>query len=149
MENKMNLKLLNKKDIDKVYLLGKKEFGKQDWYDKEFIVRTLKNSKLSYGLFDKKKLIGVISVDFLDKPKAWIDFFIIEKDYRRKGYGCFLLKKMIKNLPKEYFLILVDVGEKDISAKKFYKKNGFTREATFKKWFGKKEDGLIYVKRLK
>ena len=46
----------------------------------------MKRQGLFYGAFDKKKLIGAIFVDDgIDRPKAWIFFFDVIEEYRKKG----------------------------------------------------------------
>lgn len=146
--HQMRIKKLNKDKIEKVYLLGKKEFKGQYWYKKRFIEESMNMNGLHYGIFDKNNLVGVILVNLYDKPKAWIFFFVIEKEYQRTGLGTKLLKNVEKNLPKGYFLIIVDVGKRDRIAKRFYEKRGFVKKAEIEDWFGEKESGLIYIKKL-
>ena len=101
---------------------------------------------MHFGAFEKRKLIGSISVDIYDRPKAWIFFFDVLKNYRNKGIGSQLLKKVEKELPKDYYKIYVDFEKKDKLAIKFYKKHGFKEAGKIKDWFGKGTQGIIYSK---
>ena len=87
VENKMKIKKLKKEDLFPLYKIGLKQFKGQKWYSKGFLSNTLKRKTLSYGCFKKNKLTGGIMADILDFPKAWIFFFIVDQEYRRKGIG--------------------------------------------------------------
>lgn len=110
----------------------------------------MKRKGLYYGAFDKNKLVGTIFVDnSLDKPKAWIFFFVVLKEYRKQGIGNKLLKTVEKSLPKDYYKLFVDFEKSDKLAIKFYKKNGFRKAGKIKDWFGVGTYGLIYSKTIK
>ena len=103
-----------------------------------------------YGAFDKKKLVGAIFVDDgIDRPKAWIFFFNVLKDYRKKGIGHRLLETVEKKLPKDYNKLYVDYEKTDKLAIQFYKEHGFKKAGRIKDWFGEGTYGIIGVKTLK
>lgn len=145
----MIIKELTKKEISKIYLIGKKEFYGEDWFSKKFLYDSLRRKCVSFIALEKNKIVGTIMVDVLDKPKAWIFYFIVDKKYRERGIGTRLIKEIEKNLPKGYNVILTDFEKRDHSARKFYKRQGFKEVAKIKSWFGLKHYGLIYEKILK
>ncbi len=149
MEDKIVIKKINKRYSEELYKIGLKSFEKEGWLDKRFFEDSLKRDAISYVAIKDRKVIGGIIADIFNKPQAWIFFFVIAKKYRRKGIGTKLLKKVERSLPKNYFLLIVDIEKKDYSGVNFYKKNGFNKQAGIKNWFGKRTKGLIYTKKLK
>ena len=145
----MIIKKFEKKDIYELYKIGLREFKGEEWFTKKFLLDCFKRDCLGFVALEKKKLIGGILIDLLDKPKAWVFFFVIKKDMRNKGLGSNLLKESIKNLPRGYYSLFTDFEKTDVSARKFYKKQGFREVAKIKSWFGLRHYGLIYEKILK
>ena len=109
----MKIKKLKKEDILPLYRIGLKQFKGERWYSKRFLVSTFRREALSYGCFEKDKLVGGIMADILDSPKTWIFFFIVDKAYRRNGIGTKLLKEVEKNLPKNNNFLFVDLEKTD------------------------------------
>ncbi len=146
----MIIRKLTSKDIRALYKLGLQQFKGEFWYTKKFLMDTMKIPGLFYGAFEGKKLIGGIQVRLYDMPKCWIYFFTVDKKYRQKSIGTKLLQAVEKRMPTGYFLVVVDFGNTDITAKKFYVKNGFKKAATIKNWFGRNPSdfGWIYTKKL-
>lgn len=145
----MRFKKLNGRYLNSLYSLGKQEFKGEFWFTKGFLRDTAKRHGIYLGAFEKNKLVGAIYVDLLDKPKAWIFFFDVEKSHRKKGIGSSLLEKAEKNLPKGYEKLFVDFEKKDKEAKKFYKEHGFKLAGKIKDWFGLSTEGLIYSKTIR
>ncbi|MCS7134403.1 MAG: GNAT family N-acetyltransferase [Candidatus Pacearchaeota archaeon] len=145
---KLVIKKIKERDAEKVYSLGVQAFEGELWLTRKFIKGAIKNG-ICFGAFLDKKLLGAIIVKVLDKPKAWIYFFVVDKKYRRKKIGTILLKKAEKKLPKGYYLLCVDLENKDVSGKKFYIKNGFKESAKIKDWFGINKTGIIFTKKIK
>jgi len=145
----MRIRKLGKRDLESVYRLGLREFGGQFWFTRKFLSQTLKTFSIFYGAFEGNKLIGTIIVKVYDRPKAWIYYFLVDEEYRRKGVGGALLKAAEKAIPKGNYLLIVDIGEDDAAAKKFYRKSGFRKVAKVKEWFGPHEAGLLYSKKLR
>jgi ribosomal protein S18 acetylase RimI-like enzyme len=146
---KMKIRKLIKKDLKPLYKFGFEEFGKEEWFSKKFLEDSFKRDCISFVAVENKKIIGSIMIDFLDKPKAWIFFMLVEKGFREKGVGSMLLKEAEGEIPRGYYSLLVDFEKTDKSARKFYKEHEFREVANIKNWFGRKHRGLIYEKVLK
>lgn len=145
----MIFKVLTRKEIPLIYKLGKKEFVGENWLSEKFLYNSLRRKCVSFVALEKNKIVGAIMVDVLDKPKAWVFYFIVDKRYRKMGIGTKLIKGVEKNPPRGYNVLLTDFEKKDYSARKFYKKIGFKEVAKIKSWFGLRHYGLIYEKILK
>jgi len=142
----MLIKKIKGKDIDSLYKIGLEEFKGEFWFTKRFLKETIGNPGYHYGAFEKDKLIGGILVKRFDRPKLWIFFLAIDKNYRRKGIGTKLLKLIESKCSENYPLIFVDLCDKMVKAKNFYTKNGFKEQAKISNWFGVNKEGLIYSK---
>lgn len=140
---------MKKRDLGKVFKIGKQQFKRESWFSKKFLKDSYKRGCISLVALDEKEIIGCVMVDVLDKPKAWIFFFVVCKSHRKKGVGSQLLQKAEKMLPKDNNILFVDFEKKDHLAKSFYEKHGFKKQAWIKNWFGLGHKGLIYEKRLK
>ena len=144
----MIIKKLVKKDLYGLYKTGLHEFNGELWFTMKFLEETIKTPGYYYGAFERNKLIGGILVRKFDMPKLWIFFLIIDKNFRRKSVGSKLIKIIEKNSSKEFPLIFVDIDENNYSAKKFYEKNGFVKQAKINDWFGINNEGTIYSKKV-
>ncbi len=78
------------------------------------------------GALEKEKLIGFIwGYKKREEPSiTHINYFFINKNYRSKGIGSKLLKKLENEVKKCKELELL-VNKNNIGALSFYKKNGF------------------------
>ena len=137
------------------------KFTKQKYYkhSKKDILKFIKSKQKSntekvYGIFvrlEKKDFhIGNIKlgpIDFRHK-NALISYFIGEKDYWGKNITTFAIKKILIIAKKKFKLKKIYAGfySNNIGSKKVLKKNGFKKEAHFKKQliFKKKRIDHIY-----
>ena len=145
----MRIKKINGRYLKSLSERGDEQFHGEYWFTKKFLKDAIKRKGLCFGAFDKKKLIGAIFVDLNDRPKAWIFFFDVLKEYRHRGVGQKLIEKIETMLPKGYFMMFVDFEDSDVLAKNFYTKHGFRRVAKIKNWFGKNTFGLLYAREIK
>lgn len=77
-----------------------------------------------FGVYEKGKLRGFL----LLKEKGriiWLKHLLVDRNFRRKGVGQFLLKKAIEKAKKEGKKLKTEVIKQNISAKRFFIKNGF------------------------
>ncbi len=76
----------------------------------------------------------------------------VEKGQESKGFGSALVEKIEHELiKKDVRLLIVETSGMEAfeAARAFYKKSGFTLEATVKNFFDAGDDKLIYTKQLK
>lgn len=144
----MKIKKIGLKQLDSVYSLGKQEFCGEEWCTKKFLEETLKTHSYAYACFDKKEMIGCIIVKKYDRPKLWIFFFVVKTNRRRQGIGTKLLKQVEKHCNKKHPFLFVDFEKKDKIATKFYSKNGFKHAGIVQNWFGARQSGLVYCKKV-
>ena len=127
------------------------EFLRMGWSTKQIINQLNKNTNLSLGYFYNDSLISFILGDLFNIEKISeyeILLIYVCKDFRNKGFGIKLLKKIEvnnSNLKKIYLEVL----ESNLEAISFYKKMNFKKIHTRKNYFSVKEkkyDGFVMLK---
>jgi len=144
-DNKYFNKLI--KDEDSNY----KEFLSMGWSLKQINNQFNKSTNLSYGAFYKDLMISFIFGDLINIEKISeyeILLIYVSKDFRKKGLGTELLKKIEENnncLKKIY----LEVSKNNLQGISFYRKMGFKNTYTRKGYFligNKKIDSLVMLK---
>ena len=80
---------------------------------------------------------------------ADIALVAVEKEYRRQGAGYSMLKVLLKKLEKiGVIAVFLEVRVSNESAKKLYKKAGFSPVGIRKKYYENGEDALVMVREL-
>jgi len=75
----------------------------------------------------ENKDIGFLWYETTNKKRAFIEDFVIEADYRRKGYGMKTLRLLEHDLiDKGIYQIVLHVFESNSIARRLYEKAGFT-----------------------
>ena len=127
-----------KSDIDKINLLGSKL---HDNFDRTYHIETEIESNLAIVLVaeENNEIIGYLyALDFEDNTDL-LSIFVDEK-YRLNNIGYNLIKKLQKMCKNKS--ITLEVSEKNIGAIELYKKSGFKKISTRKKYY-KDADALI------
>ncbi len=110
-----------------------------DWINKSIIG---KFDDMVWLLLYKNKLIGCCSLKINSRKYASIGLFGIEKKFTGKGYGRFLIKKIIYFLNKQKIKkIFVVTQGRNYRAQNLYQKTGFSinsMEIYYHCWFYKK-----------
>jgi len=114
-------------DIEGIYLNNKGAF----------LIGTLDNKIIAMGGLRK------LTKDIVELRRMRVDPF-----YQRKGYGKMILDSLEKRAKKlEYKIIQLNTSLKQVSAQKFYKKNGYIEIRREKEgWI---VDNIIYQKEIK
>ena len=142
--------------IDKLIYIEKKnyeEFIRIGWSAKQVLNQLNKNTNFSIGGFYNNSLNSFILGDLFNIEKILeyeILLMYVCKDFRNKGLGTKLLKKLKENnncLKKIY----LEVSESNLEGISFYKKMCFTKIYTRKNYFSfksKKSDAFVMSKNL-
>jgi len=153
---------MSKEDLKDVVLIEKRVF-KDPWSYRFFklLLRDLKNYMVTLKL--DSEIIGYggyhllkTNSNFLNTPKLYKNIIhliniAIKPEYQRKGYGTFLLNKLLTSGAKagaEYCYL--EVRPSNIPATSFYKKAGFKIIGVIEDYYTKcREDALVMGKELK
>jgi len=142
----ISIKEINKKDIDLCYELDSNtiSFWTQNQWASEFKKEGIK----VLGLFLSNLLIG-ICVFHVVIDEAQINYFVINKKFRKKGFGsylmCYLIKKCERlNLKK----LLLEVSHNNITAERFYSRFDFSTVGIRKNYYKDGSHALLKEKKL-
>ena len=142
----ISIKLINEKDLDLCYELDSNtiSFWTQNQWASEFKKEGIK----VLGLFLSNLLIG-ICVFHVVIDEAQINYFVVNKKYRKKGYGTNLMNYLIKqceilNINK----LLLEVSLSNTTAEKFYSRFDFYTVGIRTKYYKDGSDALLKEKKL-
>lgn len=120
---------------------------------KDCFEKSLTDPKLRYYIYiDDTEVIGISGIyeEPEEKESAWLGWFGVREEHRRKGYGSKILKcfeKEAKRLGYKYCRLYTNAD--NYGAHSFYEKNGFTAEVfngTYPKDIKDNERYWIYSK---
>lgn len=97
---------------------------------KEILIVTNKNHQIGFlqFTFSKKSPYGLDYGNW-DRRFAWIEWVYVSKNYRKKGIGKTLIKKLNSICKKnKIHEVLLDVFEVNKNAREFYSKSHFVRQ---------------------
>ena len=132
-------------------LLNYQEYIDQGWSLKQIYNQFDKSTNLSYGFFYKDLMISFILGDLINIEKNSeyeIHLIYVVKHFRDKGLGSKLIKKIEENCHR-LTKIHLEVSKINLKGISFYKKMGFKKIYTRKKYYSfqnKKIDAFLMVK---
>ena len=142
----ISIKQISERDIDLCYELDSNTislWSKQQWA-KEF----KKDGTKIFGLLINNLVIG-IGVFQVVLDEAQINYFVVNKKFRKKGFGsllmCYLIKKCEKlNLNK----LLLEVSQSNVIAERFYSRFDFSTVGIRKNYYKDGTHALLKEKKL-
>ena len=142
----ISIKQLNKKDIDLCYELDSNTislWSKEQWA-KEF----KKDGTKIFGLLIKNLVIGICVFQVV-LDEAQINYFVINKKFREKGFGSYLMSYLIKKC-EELSLkkLLLEVSQTNIIAERFYDQFNFSTVGIRKNYYKDGSHALLKEKKL-
>ena len=142
----ISIKQINKKDIDLCYELDSKTislWSKEQWGN-EF----KKDGTKIFGLLIKNLVIG-ICVFHLVLDEAQINYFVVNQNYRKKGYGTYLMNYLIQQCKKlNINKLTLEVSHVNVAAEKFYSSFNFSTVGIRRKYYKDGSDALLKEKKL-
>ena len=134
--NKNNFELCYELDANTICLWTKKQ------WQSEFNKRGIK----VVAILLKKEIIGIYVVQTI-VDEAQINFFSIKQEFRRKGYGSYLMTYLIKECEKlNLKRILLEVSETNTIADIFYCKFNFLTVGRRKNYYKDGSDAVLKEK---
>ena len=143
----ISIKQINEKDIDLCYELDSNTISL--WSKKQWATEFKKEGIKVYGLSLANLVIG-ICVFHLVLDEAQINYFVVNKKFREKGFGSYLMIYLIKkcenlNLKK----ILLEVSQGNVTAERFYSRFDFSTVGIRRNYYKDGSDALLKEKKLK
>ena len=142
----ISIKQINKKDIDLCFELDSNTislWSKQQWAN-EF----KKDSTKIFGLLSKNLVIGICVFQVV-LDEAQINYFVINKKFRKKGFGFYLMSYLIKKCEKlNLQKLLLEVSQSNVTAERFYSRFDFSTVGIRKNYYKDGSHALLKEKKL-
>ena len=120
----ISIKQINEKDIDLCYRLDSNTISL--WSKKQWANEFKKEGTKIFGLLITNLVIGICVFQVV-LDEAQINYFVVNKKFREKGFGSYLMNNLIKkseelNLKK----LLLEVSQSNLNAERFYERFEFS-----------------------
>ena len=142
----LSIRKLNEKDIDSCYDLDSNTISL--WSKKQWANEFNKGGIKVFGLILSNLVIG-ICVFHVVLDEAQINYFVIDKKYREKGFGSYLMDFLIKNCEKlNIKKLFLEVSNTNFTAEKFYSRFDFSTVGIRRNYYKDGSDALLKEKKL-
>ena len=140
----ISFKELDIKEFELCYEIDSDTIGL--WTKKQWKFEFNKRGVKVVAILLRKEIIGIYVVQIII-DEAQINFFSIKQKYRRKGYGSYLMRNLIKQCEKlSVKKVLLEVSDKNLIAEVFYNKFKFLTVGRRKNYYKNKSDAVLKEK---
>jgi len=142
----ISIKQINEKDVDLCYELDSNTIAL--WSKKQWANEFKKEGIKVFGLLFSNFVIG-LCVFHVVLDEAQINFFVINEKYRKKGFGSYLMKYLIKQCEQlKIKKLFLEVSHTNITAVKFYRRFNFSTVGIRSNYYKDGSDALLKEKKL-
>ena len=143
----ISIKRINENDIDLCYELDSNTISL--WSKKQWTNEFKKKGTKIFGLLLANFVIGICVLQVI-LDEAHINYFVVKKKYRKKGFGSHFMSYLIKVCIKlKINKILLEVSQNNIKAENFYSRFDFYTVGKRKNYYKDGSDALLKEKKLK
>ena len=140
----LSIKELTKEDVVLCFEFDSKTISL--WNIKQWEEELIKKRAKVFKLSLLNEVIGICAIQLVI-DEAQINYFSVNKEFRRKGFGSYLMRYLIKrceelNIKK----IILEVSETNDAAKNFYSHFQFYTVGKRKKYYKDGSDALLKEK---
>ena len=140
------IKQIYEKDIDLCYELDSNTIS--IWNKKQWAHEFKKEGIKVFGILLSNLLIGICVFQVV-LDEAQINFFVINQNYRKKGFGTYLMKYLIKECEKLNIIkLILEVSNTNLTAEKFYSRFDFATVGIRRGYYKDGSDALLKEKNL-
>ena len=142
----ISIKQINEKDIDLCYELDSGTISL--WSKKQWVNEFKKEGTKIFGILITNLVIGICVLHVV-LDEAQINYFVVNKNFREKGFGSYLMSYLIKqceilNINK----ISLEVSHTNTTAEKFYSSFDFLTVGIRKNYYKDCSHALLKEKKL-
>tara|TARA_B100000242_G_scaffold13819_1_gene8618 strand:+ start:525 stop:965 length:441 start_codon:yes stop_codon:yes gene_type:complete len=142
----ISIKPLNEKDIDLCYELDSNTISL--WTKKQWSNEFKREGVKVFGLLLSNFVIGICAYQVVH-DEAQINYFVVNKEFRKKGYGSFLMNYLIGLCEKlNINKILLEVSQENNAAQKFYDRFNFSTVGIRRNYYKNGSNALLKEKQL-
>ena len=140
------IKQINGKDVDLCYELDAETISL--WSKKQWANEFKKEGTKIFGLLITNFVIGICAFQIV-LDEAQINYFVVSKKFRKKGYGSYLLSYLIIKCEKlNLKKILLEVSQSNVAAERFYAHFDFSTVGIRKNYYKDGSHALLKEKKL-
>ena len=142
----ISIKQINEKDIDLCYKLDSDTISL--WSKKQWGNEFKKEGTKIFGLLAKNLVIGICVFQIV-LDEAQINYFVVNRKFREKGFGSYLMSYLIKKCEKlNLKKILLEVSHSNITAERFYNRFDFSTVGIRRNYYKDGSHALLKEKKL-
>ena len=142
----ISIKQINKKDIDLCYELDSNTISL--WNKEQWANEFKKDGTKIFGLVIKNLVIGICVFQVV-LDEAQINYFVVNKKFREKGFGSYLMSYLIKKCEKlNLKKLLLEVSHSNVTAERFYGSFDFSTVGIRKNYYKDGSHALLKEKKL-
>ena len=142
----ISIKLINEKDIDLCYELDSNTISL--WSKKQWANEFKKEGTKIFGLLITNLVIGICVFQVV-LDEAQINYFVVNKKFRKKGFGSYLMSYLIKKCKKlNLNKLLLEVSQSNVIAERFYGRFDFSTVGIRKNYYKDGSNALLKEKKI-
>ena len=142
----LSVKRINKKDIVLCHELDSNTISL--WSKKQWTSEFKKEGINVFGLLFSNLLIGICVFQVV-LDEAQINYFVVKKKFRKKGFGTYLMNYLIESCKKlNINKLFLEVSQSNFSAEKFYNNFDFSTVGIRKNYYKDGSHALLKEKKL-
>ena len=142
----ISIKHINEKDIDLCYELDSNSISL--WSKKQWANEFKKKGIKVFGLILSNLVIG-ICVFHIVLDEAQINFFVIDEEYRKKGFGSHLMSYLIKQCKRlNITKLFLEVSNTNETAERFYSRFNFSTVGVRRNYYKDGSNALLKEKKI-
>ena len=140
------IKQINEKDVDLCYELDSNTIAL--WSKNQWANEFKKEGIKVFGLLISNLLIG-ICVFHVILDEAQINYFVVNKKFREKGFGSFLMRYLIKRCKEQNInKLFLEVSHSNYEAERFYTRFNFSTVGIRKNYYKDGSNALLKEKKI-
>ena len=142
----ISIKQINENDIDLCYELDSNTISL--WSKKQWANEFKKEGTKIFGLLLENLVIGICVFQVVI-DEVQINYFVVNQNFRKRGFGSYLMSYLIKRCKKlNINKLLLEVSQSNITAEKFYNRFDFSTVGIRKNYYKDGSDALLKEKKL-
>ena len=142
----ISIKQFNKEDIDLCYELDSNTISL--WSKEQWANEFKKDGTKIFGLLIKNLVIGICVFQVV-LDEAHINYFVVNKKFRKKGFGSYLMSHLIKKCEKlNLKKLLLEVSQSNVTAERFYSRFDFSTVGIRENYYKDGSHALLKEKKL-
>ena len=142
----ISIKQINEKEIDLCYELDSNTISL--WTKEQWANEFKKDGTKIFGLLIKKLVIGICVFQVV-LDEAQINYFVVNRKFRKKGFGSYLMSYLIERCEKlNLKKLLLEVSQSNVTAERFYSRFDFSTVGIRRNYYKDGSDALLKEKKI-